>query len=309
MKGAKLMEKAAMNMQRYIIISGMLALAASVAGCGSGGGGDRPGATGGTSGTPATSATGGVIADGGAIVNGGAPAAGGVQANGGAPASGGTTVASTNPSCTPAFSPTPGLITDFSSGPAGWHAAVGGGKWGTLGVFTGSIFSFAGPKSTKAANGDTYAEMKATADLTNQAMLLAGDVAASDYAGGGLSFDQCVNTTVYTGVQFTLGGTVAGCDLYFYVQTFDEKMPGPGQVGGCTTGCYVFPGKKLTSSSGPITVSFSDLTGGTLTTAPAIANEMVGLQWQFNSPAPQGDAGQSGCIGVGLTITNISFVP
>jgi hypothetical protein len=109
-------------------------------------------------------------------------------------------------------------------------------------------------------------------------------------------------------VQFTLGGTVAGCDLYFYAQTFDEKGSGPGQVGGCTTGCYVFPGVKLTSTTGPVTVHFSDLKGGQLTTATSIANEIVGLQWQFNSPAPVGDAGQSGCTGIALTVTNVSFV-
>jgi hypothetical protein len=174
---------------------------------------------------------------------------------------------------------------------------------------TGSIFAFAGSASTFDANDPQDRKtMSASVDTTNQDLVLAGTVAASDYAGGGMSFDQCVNTTVYTGVQFTLGGTVAGCDLYFYAQTFDEKGSGPGQVGGCTTGCYVFPGVKLTSTTGPVTVHFSDLKGGQLTTATSIANEIVGLQWQFNSPAPVGDGGQSGCTGVALTVTNVSFV-
>jgi hypothetical protein len=288
------MEKTAMNVRRYLIISSMLA--ASAVGCGSGGG-ERPGANGGTAGTPDTTASGGAVANGG------------VTGNGGVTANGGVTSTSTAPSCTPAFSPTPGLITDFSSSPAGWHAAYGGGKWGAIGVFTGSIFSFAGPKSTKTANGTSYAEMAASVDTTAAAMVLAGDVASGDYAGGGLSFDECVNTTTYTGVQFTLGGTVAGCDLYFYVQTFDEKPAGPGQVGGCTTGCYVFPGAKLTSTTGVVSVPLATLTGGQLTTAAAIANEMVGIQWQFDSPAPQGDGGQPACTGVNLTITNVSFVP
>jgi len=124
-----------------------------------------------------------------------------------------------------------------------------------------------------------------------------------------MSFDQCVNTTAYSGVQFTLGGSVAGCDLYFYVQTFDEKMPGNGQIGGCTTGCYVFPGMKLTSATGLVTVPFAAVSGGQLTSAAAIQNEMVGLQWQFDSPAPVGDGGQPGCTGIALTITDVTFVP
>lgn len=300
------MEKTAVKVQRYLIISTVLALAALVAGCGSSD--TRPNA----GGTPAggTSAVGGTIETGGTPVSGGTTTpTGGTSSAGGSTAAAGTSGTSTGPSCTPAFSPDASLITDFSSGPAGWHAGLGGGKWGTIGVLTGSIFDFAGPNSTMdLVKNPNWVQVKATVDATNQDMLLAGNVAASDYAGGGLSFDQCVNTTVYTGVQFTLGGTVAGCDLYFYAQTFDEKGSGPGQVGGCTTGCYVFPGVKLTSTTGPVTVHFSDLKGGQLTTATSIANEIVGLQWQFNSPAPVGDAGQSGCTGIALTVTNVSFV-
>jgi hypothetical protein len=149
--------------------------------------------------------------------------------------------------------------------------------------------------------------MTATVDTTNQDLVLSGSVAAGDYAGGGMSFDACVNTTTYTGVQFTLGGTVAGCDLYFDVQTFSEKPAGAGQVGGCTTGCYVFPNTKLTSTTGAVTVHFTDLAGG-LPAPASIANEIVGLQWQFQSPAPVGDAGQLGCTGINLTVTNVSFV-
>ncbi|MGB8298896.1 MAG: hypothetical protein WCG85_25995 [Polyangia bacterium] len=301
------MEKTAVKVQRYLIIASILALAAFAEGCSSSSA-TRPNA----GGTPAggTSEAGGMTATGGTPVSGGTTTpTGGTTTAGGTTAAAGTSGASTGPSCTPAFSPDAPLITDFSSGPAGWHAGLGGGKWGAIGVLTGSIFSFAGTASTFPATDPLGRKtMSATVDTTNQDLVLAGDVAAGDYAGGGMSFDQCVNTTVYTGVQFTLGGTVAGCDLYAYVQTFDEKEPGQGQVGGCTTGCYVFPGEKLTSTTGAVTVHFSDLKGGQLITATSIANEIVGLQWQFNSPAPVGDGGQSGCTGVALTITNVSFV-
>ena len=149
--------------------------------------------------------------------------------------------------------------------------------------------------------------MAAAVDTTNQNLALSGSVAAGDYSGGGLSFDVCVNTSTYTGVTFTLGGSVAGCDLYFDVQTFEEKPAGPGQVGGCATGCYVFPSTKLQSTTGAVTVHFTDLAGG-LPAPASIAKEVVGLQWQFQSPAPVGDGGQLGCTGINLTITNVSFV-
>jgi len=61
------------------------------------------------------------------------------------------------------------------------------------------------------------------------------------------------------------------------------------------------PSVKLTSTSGPITVAFSTLTGGQLVVATALQDEIVGLQWQFQSPAPVGDAGQPGCDGINLT--------
>jgi hypothetical protein len=138
-------------------------------------------------------------------------------------------------------------------------------------------------------------------------MVLSGSVLPGDYSGGGMSFDQCVNTSIYTGVQFTLGGTTAGCDLYLQIQTFEEQST--SNRGGCTTGCYSFPSSpKLTSTSGVVTVHFADLTGGKPTTPAAITAEIVGLQWQFQSPAPIGDGGQPGCTGISLTITNVSFV-
>jgi hypothetical protein len=164
----------------------------------------------------------------------------------------------------------------------------------------GGIFGYGGSKP-----GSTIAS---SVDSANHTLVLSGSVVAGDYAGGGLSFDECVNASAYTGVQFTLGGTTGGCDLIFNVQTFDEKPAGVNQVGGCTSGCYVFPSVKLTSTSGPMPVNFADLKGGQLIDATALQNEMVGLQWQFQSPSPVGDGGQPGCDGINLTITDVSFV-
>jgi hypothetical protein len=150
--------------------------------------------------------------------------------------------------------------------------------------------------------------MTVSVDLINQNLVLSGNVAPADFGNGGLSFDRCVNSSTYTGVQFTLGGTVAGCNLRFQVQTFDEKPAGDNQVGGCTANCYVFPSTVLQTTTGVVTVRFADLTGGQLTTASAIANEIVGLQWQLESPAPVGDGGQLGCTGVKLTVDDVSFI-
>ena len=292
------MEKTAVKVRRYLIISGMLALAASAAGCGSGG--TRPG-VGGTTGTPETTGTGGTTGTpdttpGGGTTGPATTAAGGTMAPGGTTGAAGTTATSVGLSCTPGISPATPLLTDFSATAAGWHPAAG--KWGTVGNLTGSGFNYASTGSTMSWKVDTAAEN----------FVLYGDVMApGGYGGGGMSFDQCVNTSTYTGVQFTLGGNVQGCALKFQAQTYSQQATANG--GGCVSSCYGFPTAVLTSTSGPVVVKFTDLAGtGQPATAAAIAQELIGLQWQFESPPPVGDGGQPNCTGISLTIDSVSFV-
>jgi hypothetical protein len=215
--------------------------------------------------------------------------------SGGATGTGG---ASTVPTlaCTPGFQPAAPLITDFSA--TTWNGTTG--KFGTTGNVTGSLFTYSSTGSTMQSMIDNNAE---------NLVLYGSVVAPGGYAGGGLSFDQCINTSVYTGVQFTLGGTTSGCTLKLQVQTFDEKPVDQG--GGCAASCYVLPSVTLTSiasPSTPTTVHFSDLTGGLPATAAGIEKEIIGLQWQFESPPPVGDGGQPNCTGISLTIDSVSFV-
>ena len=129
---------------------------------------------------------------------------------------------------------------------------------------------------------------------------------SGEYAYGGMQFDKCVNTTAYTGVQFTLGGTAAGCDLFIYVQTFDEQST--SNHGGCTTGCYSFPQMKIAIDTAPVVVHFSDLTGGMPVGADLIKAQIVGLQWQFQSPAGVDGGAQPACTGIDMTIDDIQFI-
>jgi hypothetical protein len=301
------MEKTAVNVRLYFIISSMLVLAASAAGCG-GSGGDRP-VTGGTAGTPETISTGGTTGTPATIPSGGAtsapattaPPAGGTTVTGGATAAAGTTAAGL--ACTPGVSPAKPLLTDFSTSAAGWHVAAG--KWGTVGNLTGSVFSYA------RSDAVSVSTMTSKVDTVAENLQLSGNVMApAGYGGGGMSFDQCVNTSVYTGVQFTLGGTTSGCALKFELQTFDQQAIANG--GGCdpnTMGCYGFPNVTLTTTTGQVVVKFADLAGsGQPATAAAIAQQILGLQWQFESPPPAGDAGQPNCMNIAFTIDDVSFV-
>src|SRR6478609_3679160 len=154
-----------------------LLVAAVTAGCGSSSGGPRTG-------------SGGSTGSGGAVTGAGGSGMGGSTGSGGS--------ASTALDCTKgvAADPARALLTDFSD----WDAP--NGKWGMIGNLRGSKFGYMGAMSGSAVT--------ATVDTTAGNLVLAGAVVASDYAGGGMSFDSCVNTSQYTGVQFTLGGDVSG---------------------------------------------------------------------------------------------------
>jgi hypothetical protein len=185
------------------------------------------------------------------------------------------------------------LLTDFS--PNYWNAATG--KWGVASNLTGSWSSYKGAMALTAIAGA----------VTNQSLTLTGTIAAGDYAGMAMSFDACVNTTTYTGFQFTLGGSTAGCDVVFEVQTFSQQTI--GAHGGCTgagTTCFQFPKLKVAVSATPITVHFSDLVGtGLPVTAAGIAAEIVGLEWQLQQPP---GTPQAPCQNINLSIDNVQFV-
>ncbi len=254
--------------------------------CGGSSGGGRPG-TGGATGTggSANGGTGGLASGtGGAVGTGGAPACT-------------IPIAATALVCDPGVTLGGALITDFTE--TTWNNTAG--KWGC--GLTGGLFDYAGGKPTS--------QVHTAVNTTSHQLVLSGAVDPGDYSGGGLAFEQCANTSAYTGVQFTLGGTTGGCDVVFQVQTFIEKPKDASPAGGCTTGCYSFPQYKLPATTGVVTVKFADLTGGMPIGAAEIAKQMVGLQWQFQSPAPPpGDAGvQAGCTGIAMTITDVKFVP
>jgi hypothetical protein len=276
-------------------------VAATIAalGCGSSGtarpgSGGTTGATGGSGNAVGAGGSGNTVGGGGSVGTGGS-------------ASGGST-GTTQASCTPGLDPTTALLTDFTAGTS-WNALMG--KWGVAGAgsLQGSLFSFQGPNS----GGMWKATVEPSGDLAigvaAGAAIGPGTVAAGDYAGGGLSFGAtCVDTSTWTGVSFTLGGTSGGCDILFQVQTFDEQVP--ANHGGCvSTSCYVWPYTKVQIGSAPITVHFSDLTSSLPVGDPAIAKQIVGLEWQLESPAPPAaDAAQPACPGAELLIDNVQFV-
>ena len=262
------------------LITGIALVALEMAGCGGSGGGSRTGTGGG-------GGSGGVITG-----NGGS---GGSTGTGGA---GGTTT--TALSCSPGVNPSSALLADFSANT--WRASAG--KWGVVGNLTGSIFAYHGSSAGTAWNS-------ATVDTTAEDLVASGTVDGGDYAGVGMAFDQCVNTTTWKGISFTLGGTTGGCSVQLQVQTFEQQAT--SNKGGCVAdpdagvSCYSFPKLTLPSSAGTQTVLWSDLSGGIPTDPNAIAAEILGFQWQMVTNAP-GDGGAQQPCTVNMTIDDVSFV-
>jgi hypothetical protein len=268
----------------------MALLALATAGCGGSSGGSRTG-------------TGGA---GGSAGHGGSSGSGGGTGGG----SGGSTAdASTALNCSPGVNPTMPLLSDFSS--TSWRNTAG--KWGIVGNLTGSIFAYHGTSAT------TWPTMPSV-DTVNENLTVMGMVAGGDYAGIGMSFDQCVNTTTYTGLQYTLGGDFGGCSVQFQVQTFEQQ--GASNHGGCTSNpdagisCYNFPRvtPPMSMMPGSFTVRWTDLMMGAPTGAAAIAAEIVGFQWQMVTNAPASDGGADAATGaqqpctVSMTVDDVQFI-
>jgi hypothetical protein len=234
---------------------------------------------------------GGTVGTGGAIGAGGSTSAGGI---GGAGGSGGTGGAP--PMVCSGTPPARALITDFSD------AVVG-----TAGITFGTAPNLGGATFTYAATGLTQPVLSlvpAPGGSTGQALQVTdggpvGNGGNGNWSGFGLGFDMCIDASAYTGVQFTITGTIGSCPLTFSPQfSEDNSVTDDPNFGSCvpgSTGC--FPPASTPLILGPNTIDFSQVVGG----APdqtVDARALTGVQWQLNG---------SSC-GQNFTVTNVTFI-
>src|SRR5580692_8302257 len=166
-----------------MVMGATLVAGLALVGCGSSSGTPRPG-SGGTTGSAGTTGSGGATGSAGTTGAGGTSAPLACTAN-----------------------PTTSLLSNFGSA-AGDGGVSASGTWGTTGQLTGSVFGYKGSKTNDAG---VMSSVTATIERSTMDLRLAGTVVAADYAGGGMAFSTCVDSTNWTGIQFTLGGTADRC--------------------------------------------------------------------------------------------------
>lgn len=199
--------------------------------------------------------------------------------------------------CSPGADPPGTLITDFS--PATFSGNKG--QWAGDPNLTFFTYSYTDPASP----GSTVSD-KVEAGVFTFSGEMASSGSAGTYAGGGMHFDSCVNTTRFGGVEYTLTGSSGGCPIYFDLQTYAQQTL--RERGGCASYCYQFPRKTVLPSPSPITVRFSELEGtGIPSTAAAMAAEIMGMRWQVESPSGQTDGGPGQCS-FNLRVDDVRFV-
>ena len=132
-----------------------------------------------------------------------------------------------------------GQVTDFSA--AEWNSTTG--KWCDVARPGRQRVPYAGAGSTSTA----------AVDATARNLKLNFTVSAGQYAGGGLSFDSCVNATAFNAVQFTAAittGSLTGCTWQVQVQTQDQRASTATNPSGgtCASNCYQFPAYAIAAA-------------------------------------------------------------
>jgi len=191
-----------------------------------------------------------------------------------------------------------GQIVDFSA--LEWGAMPN--KWCDVNGLDGAVFAYAGAAPSTST---------AMVDTTARNLRLNFTVSAGQYAGGGVSFDSCVDASAFNAISFTASvaaGNLTGCVWQVQLQTQDQRPATQTDPTGGTcnaasaNGCYRFPAATLTMPVAATYVvpfaSFNNPAGSTI----ALPTQIVGVQWQANS-----QSGTGTCT-VELHIDDVRFV-
>jgi len=240
---------------------------------------------------------------GGSSTGSGGVGTGGAGGGAGAP-SGQGSVAPTPDAAAPEMcrlsTPAGAMIVDFK--PL-MNAPTDAYSWGDFGTgFSGYTYKF--PDAL-------------VSDVTTGAWHISGSVA--DYTGFVLAFLCGTDASAYSGIQFTIKGSVgAPGALTLFVATAADEAIDPSQPtgrAGCKPvsnqydGTCVQPSKiiAVTSDTKTIALKWSDFSGSK--PGPVKPSEILALRWIFTWPVGAGDAASTvASYPVDVTIDDVSFV-
>jgi hypothetical protein len=124
-------------------------------------------------------------------------------------------------------------------------------------------------------------------------------------AGFGLSFAKpaCVDARVFSGVTFTVTGSLGTCALQFGVVPSEDNPVTSSPYGSCGPGANCVAPLSGPIGLGTTVVRFSEMTGGSPLATPDLA-ALNAVQWVLTQPT--GGAG-AGCT-ASITVSHVEFV-
>jgi hypothetical protein len=127
------------------------------------------------------------------------------------------------------------------------------------------------------------------------------------YVGFVIYFNDCINASTFTGLQFTVSGTMTGCTLQLSANySENDNMASDPAKGSCSmppaADCYSNQKAVTGVSTTPSTVQvpWSGFTGG-VPSGPTDSTQLTGVQWQLTIPAG------TGTCAADISITDVKF--
>ena len=193
--------------------------------------------------------------------------------------------------------PLGGLIADFSAPDGGVQDA--GGSIGALEI-GGDLYAYGGAATPPYSFHGGIFEITENAPSTS----------ATQYAGVGISFADCIDASAFKGVSFSIAGSVSGCAMHFTAtiseDTYNAGTADSNPQGVCTLGpldCYS-PSVDLSGLAvAPQTISFAwpAFTYG-MPDQAVDPTKITGIEWSFAIAA-----GPNGTCAADVTIDDVSF--
>jgi len=167
----------------------------------------------------------------------------------------------------------------------------------------GDVLAVGDPAATYTTNGSLHITLNAAAAPTSQTLLVVD------------RFNSCVDATAFTGVQFSISGSIAGCTLRYFtedsVHLFDDGDPtshsshGIGRPGAYPPFAMLTAG-QVTSMPQTLLVPFSAVLGG-IPARPIDQASLTGLGWAFFVDASTGAGTPPPPCVADLTIDDVRF--